>query len=185
LIFSEPPGLHGDNDRLWVAEERDELYYDHWDFHRDELYMGNPPFESSSHLWYGLYDSHKGKSLYELDRFDAEGQKQKGETIRYLLCGNPTMQGPHSACGCRVAAVYEDQRALLAYCRTPHGDFTGAWQRQWLSVFRSDDLSEVGLMNLSKDKETNAVLAVGDGRTYILAVELGQTLRVYAVPDRP
>jgi hypothetical protein len=186
LDFAPVPGLRTDGDRLAVAEEREMLeYFDHWNLSRDQIVSENPPLESPSRTWYGLYDSHERPFYYELDKFDAEGQKQKGRTARNLLCGDPNLQGRRSACGCRVDDVSEEQHALLIYCRTQHGDFDGPWQGQWLSVFRSDDLSEVGFVELSKDKETTQTLAVRDGRTYVLVVELGRIVRIYAVPKFP
>jgi hypothetical protein len=186
LDFAPLPGLRTDGDRLAAAEEREMLeYFDHWTLSRDQIVSGNPPLESSSLTWYGMYDSHERPYYYELDKFDAEGQKLKGRTARNLLCGDPNLQGRRSACGCRVDDVSEEQHALLIYCRTQRGNFDGPFQAQWLSVFRSDDLSAVGFVRLSKDKETTETLAVGDGRTYILVVELGQTIRIYAVPSFP
>jgi hypothetical protein len=65
------------------------------------------------------------------------------------------------------------------------GDYNGIFERQWLSVFRSDDLSAVGLINLSKNKEIWQAIGSGDGHTFVLTLEYGETLRVYAIPDRP
>ncbi len=45
-------------------------------------------------------------------------------------------------------------------------------------------LSEVGMMALSKDRRTEQMLGVGDGQSYVLAVESGETVRVYTVPGR-
>jgi hypothetical protein len=182
LDFSETPGLHSDAERLAEAERRErQRYFDSWNLSRDHIYSENPPWEAPSHAWYGLYDSHEGH-YYELDKFDAEGEKQKGRTARTLLCGDRNVQGPRPKCGCRVDEVAEEQRAVLIYCRTEYSYIDDSWERQWLAVFRSDDLSGVGFVKLSKDKETTETLAVRDGRTYVLVVERGKTVRVYEVP---
>lgn len=59
------------------------------------------------------------------------------------------------------------------------------FQRQWLSVFRSDDFSEVGIVNLSKNSHTLQAIASGDGHAYVLTLQFGEMLRVYAIPDQP
>jgi hypothetical protein len=74
--------------------------------------------------------------------------------------------------------------ALLAYCRRQHGDYDGVLQRQWLSVFRSDDLSDVGFINLGNSLGVLQAIGSGEGHTYVLTLEHGETLRVYAIPDR-
>src|SRR5437868_1804395 len=76
-----------------------------------------------------------------------------------------------------------DGRDLLAYCRTHRGDFDGMPRRQWLATFRAGDFTGVRYVNLSKNETTEA-LAEGEGRAYIVTVELGETVRVYAIPDR-
>jgi hypothetical protein len=83
-----------------------------------------------------------------------------------------------------VEDVSEAQHALLSCCRTQRGDYDGALQRRWLAVFRPEDLSEVVMIALSKDRRTEQMLGVGDGQSYVLAVESGETVRVYTVPGR-
>jgi hypothetical protein len=83
-------------------------------------------------------------------------------------------------------ALADNDDDLLAHCITKHDNFFGwqVWLRQWLSVFRSDDLSELALIRLSsRNEETKAVIASMDGHSYVLAVSLGDTLRVYKLPD--
>lgn len=150
------------------------------------LYSENPPFESSSHLWYGLYDSQE-RGFYDLEIFDAEGKKQKAKTFRNLLCGDPSLEQRGSACGCRVVDVSEENHDLLAYCRTQRGDFDGMVRREWLAVVHSDDSSGAGFISLSNKyhHETLEEIAHGDSQPYVVTLELGETLRVYAIPDRP
>jgi len=170
---------------LWTAEGNEEEFFRYWgEYPYYENYAENPPFESSSRLWYGLYDAHE-PPFYELSRYNAKGEKQTGRTERHLLCGDPSLDSPKSACGCRVVDVSEESRTLLAYCRTQHGDYDGMFQRQWLSVFRSDDLSGEGFISLGKDVEALQAIANRDGRAYAVTLEHGETLRIYPVSGRP
>jgi hypothetical protein len=149
----------GDRPREWLADQRETLNWDHWELRRDEIDVFNPPFESPSRHWYVLASLHGP-----------------------FLCDNPAGQGRNSACGCRIHDVSEDHHALLAYCRTQHSDFEGGYQHQWLAVLRSNDDSGIGVVNLSRDRETLEAFGEADGRVYVLAVESGATLRVYAIP---
>ncbi|MGD0858382.1 MAG: hypothetical protein ABR912_03590 [Terracidiphilus sp.] len=146
----------------------------------------NPPFESSSHWWYGLYNSQE-RGAYDLEIFDAEGQKRRSQTVRNLMCGDPSLEQQGSACGCRVIDVSEEQHDLLAFCRTQRGDYDGMVRREWLAVLHSDDFSGAGFISLSKkyQHETLEEIARADGRSYVVTLEIGETLRVYAIPDRP
>jgi len=155
----EIDGTRGDRPLERLVNDRETLNWDHWESHRDWLDIHNPPFESLSRRWYVLA-SLKGS----------------------FLCDNPAGQGRNSACGCRIQDVSEEHHALLAYCRTQQGDFEGGYQHQWLAVLRSDDLSGVGVVNLSRDRETLEAFGEADGRMYVLAVESGAMLRVYALP---
>jgi hypothetical protein len=146
------------------------------------FYYENPPFESSSGRWYGLYGSHDSH-FYDLAIFDAEGRRLKTQTVPNLLCGDPSLEQRGSACGCRVINASEQQHHLLAYCRTQRGDFDGMVRREWLSVLHSDDLSGAGFISLSRH-ETLEGIAQGDGRGYVVTLESGEILRVYAIPDR-
>jgi hypothetical protein len=149
------------------------------------FYYENPPFESSSHRWYGLYGSQE-RPFYDLAIFDTDGSKQRVQTIHGLLCGDRSLDNRNSACGCRVVDAPEQQHDLLAYCRTQNGDYGGAVRREWLSVLHSDDLSGAGFISLSNkyQHETLENIAQGDGRGYIVTLESGEMLRVYAIPER-
>ncbi len=143
--------------------------------------MGNSFFGTSSNEWYGLDSVHS-----ELSIFDKDGKKEKTEKAPHLLCESQPVQGPAWDCSCSVEGVSEEQKLLLVYCRTAHDNFFGSedWLKQWLSVFRSDNLSEVSFVRMSRrNEETREAIAAVDGRAYVLAVSLGQTLRVYPVPE--
>jgi hypothetical protein len=146
----------------------------------------NPPFESSSHQWYGLYNSLE-RGFYDLEIFGAEGQKRRSQTVRNLMCGDPSLEQQGSACGCRVVDVSEGNHDLLAYCRTQRGDYDGMVRREWLAVLHSDDFPGPGFISLpSKYRhETLEKIARADGHSYVVTLELGEMLRVYAIPDRP
>jgi hypothetical protein len=60
-------------------------------------------------------------------------------------------------------------------------------RREWLAVLHSDDFSGAGFISLSKkyQHETLEEIARADGRSYVVTLEIGETLRVYAIPDRP
>jgi hypothetical protein len=160
ILDTVASGLPGEVN-LWTAESHEEEFFRYWgEYPYYENYAENPPLESSTHLWYGLYASDV-RELYQLDRYDAKGEKQKSKTAGSLLCGDPSLDSPKSACGCRVVDVSEERHALLAYCRRQHGDYDGVLQRQWLSVFRSDDLSDVGFINLGNS--LGVLQAIGSG----------------------
>ncbi|MGA3133163.1 MAG: hypothetical protein ABSD59_20380 [Terracidiphilus sp.] len=111
----------------------------------------------------------------------------KEEAPDHLLCAKNAERGFDRNCACRVYDVSEEQHTLLTDCRIFSHDLGGAENphEHWFSVFRSDDLSEIGLAYLSRDKETGEAIAVAEGHAYVLAVEFGETLRVFAVPSRP
>ena len=150
------------------------------------LYSENPPFESSSHRWYGLYDSQE-RPFYDLTIFDDDGRKQKTKTVHELLCGDTSIDKRMSFCGCRGIDASEQQHDLLAYCRTQNSDYGGSVRREWLSVLHTDDLSGAGFISLSNKyrHETLGEIAQGDSHGYVVTLESGETLRVYAIPDRP
>jgi hypothetical protein len=174
-----------------VQESSDELKKTEDDFFRGWgefpyhlFYSENPPFESSSHRWYGLYSSHD-RHFYDLAIFDAEGRKLKTQTVPNLLCGDPSLEQRGSACGCRVIDASEQQHDLLAYCRTQRGDFDGMVRHEWLSLLSSDDLSGAGFISLTnKDRVTLENIAIGDSRPYVVTLESGEILRAYAIPNR-
>jgi hypothetical protein len=166
------------------ADVKDQhTYYDHWNRPSYEMYSISSPFESTSHLWYGLHFWYgEGSGHSDLGIFDADGRELKEKSLPHLLCEGQKERG---ACGCHIEDVSEKQHVLLAYCRMQRGDFDGARLKQWLSVIRSDDLSEVGSVRLAKNSRSSEAIAVANGHSYILAVELGAMLRVYAVPNHP
>ncbi|MGA8939548.1 MAG: hypothetical protein WB439_10320 [Acidobacteriaceae bacterium] len=175
---------YNERQRLWDADGDADAHFRNWGGWPYDLIVGqNPPFESSTRLWYGLYGADE-RGLYELTRYDAEGKEQASQTERQLLCGDASFGNPKSACGCEVIDVSEPQRALLTYCRQQRGDFDGMVQKEWLSVFHSDDLSGVGFVALPKSGELLEALAVGGGGVYVVTLEHGDMLRVYAVPRR-
>jgi hypothetical protein len=142
-----------------LVDDRETLNWDYWNSNRDWLDVFNPPYESPSGHWY-LLPSLNGP----------------------FLCDNPAGQGRHSACGCRIHDVSEERQTLLAYCRTQHGDFDGGYQHQWLTVLRSDDFSGIGVINLSKERETLEAIGIAEGRAYVLVIESGASLRIYSIP---
>jgi hypothetical protein len=192
-LFLAKPGhrgrsrTDGDKNRYPAnADEQNEFfYYDHWNGPSYYMLSVSPPFESTSHLWYGLHFWYgEGSGHSDVGIFDADGRKLKEQSLPHLLCMGQKERG---ACGCHIEDVSEKQHVLLAYCRIHRGDFDGGWLKQWLSVIRSDDLSEVGSVSLSKDRgrNTSEAIAVADGHAYVLAVALGASVRVYTVPGRP
>jgi hypothetical protein len=168
------------------ADQKNELmYYDHWTWPSYHMYSISPPFQSTSQLWYGLHFWYgEGSDHSDVSIFDAGGRKLKEQSLPHLLCHGQKERG---ACGCHIEDVSEEQHVLLAYCRIQRGDFDGGFLKQWLSVIRADDLTEVASISLSKDRgrNTSEAIAVRDGHAYILAVALGAILRVYAVPIHP
>lgn len=171
-----------EQEKLWYADGEADAFFRHWgEYPYYDLYWQNPPFESSLHRWYGLYPH--DRDAYDLERYDAQGKMQRAQTADHLLCGDASLGHTKSACGCRVIDVSEKRDALLAYCRQQRGDFAGMVQQEWLAVFRSDDLSGVGLVRLLEKGETLEAIASGDGHAYVVTLESGETLRAYAVPD--
>lgn len=166
-----------------LQDTEDDFFRGWGDFPYYLFYYENPPFESSSHRWYGLYGSREHPT-YNLTIFDAEGNRQKSETANHLLCGDPSLDQKGSACACRVVDVVEQQHEILALCRTQRGDYSSTVSREWLSVLRSDDLSGAGLISLSSKyhHETLQYFAQGDGRGYVVALESGETLQIYQFP---
>jgi hypothetical protein len=165
-------------------EDTEDDFFRGWDdYPYYEGYYENPPFESSSRQWYGLYGSHD-RDFYDLAVFDADGREQKRQTVRNLLCGDSTLEKHGSACGCRVVDASEQQQDILARCRTQNGDYAGMVRREWLSVIRTDDFSGAGFISLTnKDRQTLHEMALGDGRPYVVTLESGEILRVYTIPD--
>lgn len=147
-------------------------HYDEWSRFENDLSWDAPSVESSSHRWYDFPNS--GQTLR---RTGADGAPEVSRFSRLLTCGNPALADPKAACGCRVKDVREAQNALLAYCQTGFGDY------QWLAVFRSDDLDDVGVIPLASKKHVHELLASADGRAYVLTIVSGNVLRVLAVPQ--
>jgi len=179
-----PPAVQQSSRDLQATE--DDFFRGWGDYPYYLSYYENPPFESSSHRWYGLYGSHD-RDFYALTIFDSEGREQKRETIHHLLCGDSSLEKRGSACGCRVVDVSEERQDLLAFCRTQNGDYAGIVRRDWLAVLHTDDLSGAGFIELSHkyQHETLEEIALGDGRPYVVTLELGEMLRIYAIPGRP
>jgi hypothetical protein len=140
-------------------------------------------FMSKAGSWYGLDSVNSVLSFWGPD----------GESIRkrkspHLLCEGQPVQGPAWICDCDIVGLSDNGHNLLAHCIAKHDNFLGSqvWLKQWLSVFQSDDLSELALIRLaSRSEETKAVIVSMDGITYVLAVSVGDTLRVYKVPGPP
>jgi hypothetical protein len=163
----------------------DEFFRDWGDYPYYDGVYENPPLESASHQWYGLYGS-QDRDFYELSMFDVAGHRQKAQTVRNLLCGDSSLEKHGLACGCRVVDASEQHQDVLARCRTQHGDYTGMVRREWLSVIRTDDFSGARFISLTnKDRETLHEMALGDGHPYVVTLESGEILRVYAIPERP
>jgi hypothetical protein len=182
-----PAAVHQSSHGL--QETEDDFFRGWGEFPYYLFYSENPPFESSSHQWYGLYSSHD-RNFYNLAIFDAEGRNLKTQTVPNLLCGDPSLEQRGSACGCRVIDASEQQHDLLTYCRTQRGDFDGTVRREWLSVLHTDDLSVAGFISLPKPtfstyRETLGQIAHGESRAYVVTLESGEILRLYAIPDRP
>ena len=187
LDFTEHNRLNSPRLPMDVVEVEQNVYYDHWNRDRFNTYLLSLPVESVAHLWYGMYGLYNGAHYYELEVLDVDGRKLKEEAPEHSLCSKNAERGFDRNCACRIDDVSEEQHTLLTDCRIFSHDLGGAVNshEHWLSVFRSDDLSEVGIVSISKDKETGEAIAVAEGHAYVLAVELGETLRVFAVPSRP
>jgi len=185
--------LHGNFNSVIAKEEQNKSrlpiervegeqfdYYDHWNQAAYEMSAIPSFFESPSHLWY-VFD------YPVLGIYNADGHTLKEQSDPHLLCNGDKHHGLNQgACNCHLEDVAEKQDTLLTYCRVQRGDFDGGFLSQWLSVTRIDDLSDVGFIDLTKDRSwgTNEALGSAEGRAYILSVALGQTLRVYAIPDQ-
>jgi len=153
-----------------------------WPSNEWDIYEDTPPFESSKQLWYQLRLPGNGGS-YDLNEYTSAGQPLKSQETDITSSHECAR---HYQCACQVADVSEQQGALLAFCRKQSVNFTGSfdWHEQWIAVFRTDDLSEIGAAELSKNSETRVALAAGDGTTYAVAAERGRVVRVYAVPKQ-
>jgi len=178
-----PPTVERRSDGLQRTEDD---YFRFWgEYPYYLLTAENPPFESSSHRWYGLYNSHE-RGLYDLEIYDAEGHRQRSQTLRNLMCGDPSLEQQGSACGCRVVDVSEQSHDIVAYCRAQRGDYDGMVRREWLAALHLDDSFGVGFISLPRkyQHETLEEIALANGHSYVVTLEVGETLRVYAIPDR-
>lgn len=122
----------------------------------------------------------------ELSVWKPDGESLRKQKSPHLLCEGQPVQGPSWICDCDIVDLARNGEDLLAHCITKHDNFFGwqVWLRQWLSVFRADDLSELAFIRLSsRNEETKAILASANGQTYVLAVSLGDRLRVFKVPN--
>jgi hypothetical protein len=57
--------------------------------------------------------------------------------------------------------------------------------RHFLPIYRTEDLSPVGVIYLDKHKRTEETIGGAEGSAYALTVELGAVLRIYQLPIRP
>jgi len=131
------------------------------------------PLESTSHLWYGFF-APKEAGFYGLDRFDADGKLQKAEPLKV------------SAHYCGVQDVREDLHAVMGDCHyQPDPDYATFRDRHFVAIYRTDDLSPVGVIYLDKQRVTSEAFAAAEGQAYVLTVELGEVLRVYQLPIGP
>jgi hypothetical protein len=149
-------------------------------FAQSPYLSGNAIFESPTGAWYTVDSIHS-----ELAIWNSAGETQLKRKSSNLLCDNQPVRGPAWVCSCTIEGLENDHNVLLAACLTQHDNLLGwqVWLKQWLSVFRADDLSEIGFVRLSsKNEETKELIASVEGRTYILAVSLGDTLRIYELP---
>jgi len=150
------------------------------DLQQSSYLLRNSLFGSPQGDWYSVDSIHS-----ELARWNSNGLAQVKRPSPNLLCEKQPVEDPAWVCSCNIAGLAKDQNILLASCLTQHDNLLGwqVWLKQWLSVFRADDLSEIGFMRLSgKNEETKELIATAHGRTYVLAVSVGDTLRVYEVP---
>lgn len=129
--------------------------------------------------WYGVDSVHS-----ELIALNSQGAVLRRQSSRSLLCENQPVKGPAWICECNTVGVSEKENVLLTRCITKHDNFFGlqVWLKQWVSVFRANDLSEIGLIALPGQNETQAEIAAVDGRTFVLAISLGQNVNVYQIP---
>ncbi|HEY2390894.1 MAG TPA: hypothetical protein VGK22_06945 [Candidatus Angelobacter sp.] len=175
--------LNGDKNPFPVdVDEKDQReYYDHWNSHNHDMYPVPSPFESASHLWYGLHFWYREGSVHsDLGVFDADGRKLKEKSLPHLLC---TGQKERGTCGCHIEDVLETQHVLLAQCQIMHQPgYVRGLLKQWLAVIGPDDLSEIGSVSLPKNSRMIATITIGDGHAYVLVVVQGRLLRVYPVP---
>jgi len=166
-------------DLIWPTDEYNQGYWtsNEWDIVED-----NSPFESAAGVWYQLQGQDQGVNYrYQLNKYTNAGKLL--ETRATDLQSEPQCRSRFE-CVCDVVDASERQKAILALCRAQSVDFAGAvhWHRQWLSLFRGEDLSPVGEAEL-KTTDTRAAIAVADGRTFVATVEQGKMVRVYSVPD--
>lgn len=153
----------------------------YWTTNEWDMYINNPPFESSNRHWYQLRRPGK-KPPYKLDRYTLSGQLLKEREAG--LESNPQCS-TRRGCVCTVTDVSEERGAILALCRVQSLNFAGGfdWHKQWLTVFRDDDFSQVGNVELTTNC-TRTAIAGADGHTYVVAVDQGRVLRVFRVPER-
>lgn len=167
------------SDAAYHDPDFETYYFRYFTQQPQDLAPENPPFESSSRLWYELRPQEgKRSDVYWLNKYDSSGN---------LLKSRPTDLESHSKCGahkrcaCAIEDVSEEQNSILTLCRRQHPDLGGAmtWTKQWLSVFNADDLASVGDIGLSKNMQADAILVSADGNGYVLVVDHGEILRVY------
>jgi hypothetical protein len=145
----------------------------------DHLYHDNPPFESPESYWYE-FQHQQGTRVYQLAKYDRSGATLS--VVPTTLLAREGCQRWYR-CDCRVESVREESDSLLAYC---YGFTLGFAEvedpkAQWLTMFRTRNLSEIGDIRMSKDRKTKQALATANGGPYVLVVEQGEILRVYRV----
>jgi len=153
----------------------------YWSSDEWDLYENNPPFESPKSIWYHLSGKGRGaNSRYQLSEYANDGQVLK--TAETNLLSKPSCHSK-SWCACTVLNVSQEQNAILTFCRRQSVNFTGSfdWHEQWITVFTSKDLSQIGDAALTT-RHIRAAIADVEGHTYVATVEEGKELRIYSVP---
>jgi hypothetical protein len=164
---------------IWPSDEYNHGY---WTSNEWDIFEDNPPFESSANHWYQLQGQDQGINFhYQLNKYMQDGELL--ETRATELQSEPKCRS-RLQCVCEVVDVSEQQKAILALCRAQSMNFIGSfdWHRQWAAIYRTDDLLQIGEVEL-KTTYTRSAIAAADGRTYMVTVEQGKILRVYSVPD--
>ena len=150
-----------------------------WTTNEWDIFINNPPFESSNRRWYQLRRQND-KTPYQLSQYTLDGRLLKAQEAG--LESKPQCS-TRRGCDCTVVDASETQNAILALCRVQSVNFTGSfdWHKQWLTVFHARDFSQIGDIDLTTNF-TRAAIVAGDGRAYIATVQEGKVLRIYSVP---
>ena len=153
----------------------------YWTSNEWDIFFKNPPFKSSARKWYQLRQPNE-KPPYQLSEYTLEGTALKAREAGLEL---KPQCSTRRGCDCTVVDASDKGNAILALCRVQSVNFTGSfdWHKQWLTVFRASDFSQMGDIELNPTY-ARQVIADAEGRTYVITVERGQVVRVYSVPDR-